>query len=113
MFDFMNDDNKDEEEVKNPKNNDSSPKNETSLQQLAMRLEKAADKIIAERDSYKQEINQLQGRIVELEAQINENAIVKKLEAELFKAQDLQIKLEKKVSSLVEKLRDLLEEENI
>lgn len=111
MFDFMNE----EENAKNPQKSDSlSIANDSlALQELALRLEKAADKIIAERDAYKQEINQCHDRIEELEEQINNDEIVKQLEAELLKAQKLQMNLEKRITSLIEKLKDLLEEENI
>ncbi len=87
--------------------------NQDSLKQVALRLEKAADKIISERDLYKQEINQLYDRIKELEEQINDNQYLKRLETDIEKAKKLQMNLEKRISALIGKLKDLLEEENI
>ncbi len=109
MFDFMNE----EMKSKNPKNSDSSDSDEDPLKQVALRLEKAANKVIAERNKYKQEVSQLRRQIKKLEEQINNNETIKKLEAKIQEEQKLQLNLEKRISALIEKLRDLLEEEDI
>lgn len=116
MFDFMGEEEKQEKKTDTPEDDDSlEPKiaGEESLAQLAERLNKAADNILAEREAYKREINQLQARIEELEEQINNNEMVKKLEDDMRQSKKLHAHLEKKVTALIEKLQDLLEEENI
>lgn len=113
MFDFMDKEEKQEEKGDYPKNDDSLKSDDDSLEQLAMRLDKAADNILAEREEYKREINQLHRKIEELEEQISGNEVVKKLEDEIEKSKKLHKGLEKRVTALIEKLQDLLEEENI
>ncbi|MFV0320978.1 MAG: hypothetical protein ACK5LE_01170 [Alphaproteobacteria bacterium] len=71
-----------------------------SPEEIANRLESAVDKLINAQKEYKQEINLLNGKI-------------ETFEQELIKAKILQEKLEKRVFALIERLRGLVEKEDI
>lgn len=74
--------------------------NPHSPEDIANRLETAIDKLIHTQQEYKQEINLL-------------NSKIETFEQELIKAKILQEKLEKRVFALIERLKGLVEKEDI
>lgn len=80
--------------------NSANQDNPHSPDALVNRLEKAIDKLIDTQQEYKQEINLLNGKIETFEQELN-------------KAKILQDKLEKRVFALIERLRGLVEKEDM